>query len=310
MPIYVVGASNQRVQIPHHALAVSITGSVAGVELDIRAGAEQPVVRSSAQLAVLPRLTGPVSIGVRPSGAPRFGPGTVIHLAIAHDDPDNVDPVQVMFDPVDVSGDTGVLFASLTPRGHQIDVGVSAVADTPLSPLGSAARSSARKVIGRGPAAADGAVVIALDTSASMSAWFADGSVAAATDIVVGVAAAIGLSEVSAVLVGSDVVTVPVAGSAGGAGLADAVRQVQPRWSVGARWSRLIPGIRTVVCADFPTAAVRQRFPVITLSNDRRVDTTGARLPSPRPGEDAAAELVAHPQVLDQITASLVRALA
>jgi hypothetical protein len=308
MPIYVVGASNQRVQIPHHALAVSITGAVAGAELDIRAGADQPVVRSSAHLAVLPRLTGPVSIGVRPSGTPRFGPGTVIHLAIAHDDPGDLDPVQVMFDPVDVSGDTGVLFASLSPRGNQIEVSVSAVADAPLSPLGSAARSSARKVIGRGPAKADGAVVVAVDTSASMSSWFADGSVAAATDVVVGVASAIGTSDVSAVLVGSDIVA--VAASAGGGGLADAVRQVQPRWSVGARWSRLIPGIRTVVCADFPTAAVRQRFPVIALSNDRRLDAAGARLPSPRPGEDAAAELLAHPQVLDQITASLVRALA
>jgi hypothetical protein len=305
MPIYVVGASNQRVHIPNHALAVSISGAVAGAELDIRAGAEQPVVRSTAHHAVLPRLVGPVSVAVRPAGAARFGPGTVIHLAITHDDPGDVDPVQVLFDPVDVSGDTGVVFAALRPRGTQIEVGVSAVADIALSPLGSAARSSARKVIGRGPGQADGAVLVALDTSASMQSWFSDGSVAAATDIVVGVAAAIGLRDVSAVLVGADVTRMPADG-----GLADAVRALRPRWSAGARWSRLIPGPRTVVCADFPTTAVRQRFPVITLSNDRRIDGIGARLPSPRPGEDAAAELLAHPQVLDSITANLIRALA
>jgi hypothetical protein len=54
---------------------------------------------------------------------------------------------------------------------------------------------------------------------------------------------------------------------------------------------------------------VRQGFPVICLSNDRRFDAVGARLPSPRQGEDASDELLAHPQVLDRITASLVRAL-
>jgi hypothetical protein len=310
MPIYVVGTRNQRVHIPNQALAVSITGSVQGAELDVRVGADQPVVRSTAHQAVLPRMTGPATVAVRPVGAARFAPGTVIHLAIAHDTPGVVDPVQVLFDPVDVSGDAEVVFAALRPNGSHIEVGVRAVADAPLSPLGSAARSSARQVIGRGPAQSDGSVVVALDTSASMRPWFADGSVAAAADIVVGVAAAVGLRSVSAVLVGAEVTPVLV-GSPGtdGRGLAEAVRQARPRWSAGARWSRLAAGPRTIVCADFPTAAARQRFPVITLSNDRRFDAVGARLPAPRPGEDTSAELLAHPPVLDRITTSLVRAL-
>lgn len=306
MPIYVVGSSNQRVVIPTHALAVTITGAVSGAELDIRAGAEQPVVRASAHHAVLPRLTGPVSIAVRPAGAARFAPGSVIHLAIAHDDGADVDPVQVLFDPVDVSGDVGVVFAALTPRGAQIEVGVSAVADVALSPLGAAARSSARKVIGRAPARAGGTLVIALDASASMSCWFADGSVAAAADIVVGVAAAVGTSDVSAVLVGSEIVPL----GAGDGGLAAAVRDARPRWSAGARWSRLRPDIRTVVCTDYPTEAVRQRFPMLALSNDRRLDATSSRLPAPRTGEDPANVLLAYPQLLDQITGHLARALA
>src|SRR3981189_1195016 len=189
MPIYVVNAPNQRVRIPNQALAVSINGSVGGAELDLRTGAEQPVVRPTAHHAVLPRITGEVTIGVRPVGAPRFGPGTVIHLAIAHDNPAEVDPVQVLFDPVDVSGDSAAMFAVLRPQGSHIEVGISTVADVPLSPLGSAARSSARQVIGRGPAQSGGSVVMALDVSASMRPWFADGSAAAATDIVVGGAA-------------------------------------------------------------------------------------------------------------------------
>ena len=116
MPIYVVGVRNQRVHIPNQALAVSITGSVQDAELDVRAGADQPVVRSSAHHAVLPRMIGPVTVAVHPVGAPQFRSGTVIHLAIAHDNPGEVDPVQVLFDPVDVSGDAGVVFAALRPR--------------------------------------------------------------------------------------------------------------------------------------------------------------------------------------------------
>jgi hypothetical protein len=54
---------------------------------------------------------------------------------------------------------------------------------------------------------------------------------------------------------------------------------------------------------------VRQGFPVICLSNDRRFDAVGARLPSPRQGEHAWDELLAHPPVLNRITASLVKAL-
>jgi hypothetical protein len=54
---------------------------------------------------------------------------------------------------------------------------------------------------------------------------------------------------------------------------------------------------------------VRQGFSVIGLSNDRRFDAMGARLPSPRQGQDASDELLVHPQVLDRITAALLRAL-
>jgi hypothetical protein len=313
MPIYVVGAPNQRVRIPNQALAVSITGSVGNAELDLRTGADQPVVRPTAHHAVLPRITADVTIGVRPVGAPRFGPGTVIHLAIAHDNPAEVDPVQVLFDPVDVSGDSAVMFAVLRPQGSHIEVGISAVADVPLSPLGSAARSSARQLIGRGPAQSDVSVMVALDVSASMRPWFDDGSAAAATDIVVGVVAAAGIRNVAAVLVGAEVTPVvidaPGAADSDVAQLADAVRRSRPRWSAGVHWSRLATVSRIVACTDSPASTVRQGFPLIGLSNDRRFDALGARLPSPRQGQDASDELLSHQHVLDHITASLTRAL-
>ncbi|WP_454231809.1 hypothetical protein [Mycolicibacterium fortuitum] len=150
-------------------------------------------------------------------------------------------------------------------------------------------------------------MLLAIDTSASMRRWFADGSAFAAADIVIGVADALGVKDVSAVLVGAEVTPVP-AGDAGA--LVEALRQAEPRWSAGAKWSRLPAGpARTVICSDFPTSAVRQKFPVLALSNDRRLDADGARLPSPRPGNEAGAELLAHPPVLDRITAALVRTL-
>src|SRR4051794_33753356 len=219
MPIYVVGERNQRVSIPNEALAVAITGSVAEAELDVRGSPQQLVVRPTAHRAVLPDIAGEVTVGVRPVGTARFGAGTVVHLEIAHDNPTEVDPVQVFFDPVDVSGESGVVFAALRPQGSHVEVGVIAVADVPLSPLGSAARSSARQLIGRTPSRSDESVVVALDVSASMRPWFADGSVAAVTDIVVGVAAAAGIRNVSSVFVGAEVTPV-IAGGAPARGAA------------------------------------------------------------------------------------------
>ncbi|MGV0071332.1 hypothetical protein ACRU44_26735 [Mycobacterium colombiense] len=307
MPIYALTARNQRAHIPVGPLSISISGAVQDAALDIQGAPGQPVVRSSPQHVVVPSLTGPITIAVRPAFTTQFGAGTVVHLAIAHDVPDEADPVQVLFDPVDVSGDAAVVFAELRPAGHHIEVAVTAAADTALSPLAAAARTSARRLIGRDRKVAHPELVVALNSSASMRPWFADGSVAAAADVAVGVADALGIHDVAAVLVGADVTKVPVDGHGPGAGVADAVRKVQPRWSAGARWSRLRTDIATVACSDFPASGVHHGFALITLSDDRRV--AGPRLPAPRSGQDASAELLAHPQVLDEITAGLVRAL-
>ena len=316
MPIYVLNAGNQRAHIPAAPLSVSITGAVHDAALDLHAGPAQPVIRSSTRHAVLPELVGPVTIAVRPVSSTRFTAGTVVHLAIAHDIPTEIDPVQVHFDPIDVSGDAAVVFAELRPQGQQIEIAVSAVADTALSPLAAAARTSARRIIGRGSGQLAAELVVALNVSASMRPWFADGSAAAVTDVVVGVADALGIHSLAGVLVGADVTGIrldgPGASGASGAavpanGLADAVRKARPRWSAGARWSRLRPDVATVVCSDFPTSGVQDGFAVITLSNDYRV--AGPRLSAPPPGHDAATELLSSPQVLDEITAGLVQAL-
>jgi hypothetical protein len=307
MPIYVLGARTRSVAIPNQALALTISGSVRDAALHIRAAADQPVVRSSAHLTVLPIVTGPLTVSVEPLADGSFGPNTVIHLSIAPDAPADVDPVQVVFDPIDVTGDSGVELATLTPAGARIEVAVSAVADRPLSRLGTAARVAARSVIGRRSEPSTGAVLIAVDTSASMRTAFADGSVAAAVDIVAGIADAAGVTNVSAVLVGES--RIPVL-SASAATLADAVRAAEPRWCAGARWSTVTnEDARTVVCTDFPTMAMRQHFPVLAVTTDHRLQADCAVLHPPRPGADLAAEMLAEPAVLEQIAVSLLRRL-
>lgn len=307
MPIYVMSERTRSVTIPGQPLAVSISGSLDDVVLNVRAAADQPVVRSSPHRSVLPIVNGPLTISVEPVRGDFFGPDTVVQLAIGSDTADQVDPVQVVFDPVDVSGDSDVELATLTPAGARIEIAVSAVADRSLSPLGSAARAAARRVIGRRSEPSSDAVVIAVDASASMRSAFRDGSVSAAADIVIGVGDAVGITEVSAMLVAET--PVPVA-TQGASTLADAIRNAEPRWSAGARWSTVAgTGARIVVCTDFPTQTLRQRFPVIAISTDPRLESDCAVLRPPRPGVDAAAEVLSQPTVLERIAISLVRGL-
>ena len=268
MPIYVLNAGNQRAHIPVGPLSVSITGSVHDAALDLHAGPAQPVMRSSARHAVLPELVGPVTIAVRPASATRFAAGTVVHLAIAHDIPAEVDPVQVHFDPIDVSGDSAVVFAELRPQGQHIEIAVSAVADTALSPLAAAARTSARRIIGRGTGQIAAELVVALNVSASMRPWFADGSAAAATDVVVGVADALGIRSVAGVLVGEMSpgfrrASRPAAWPMRCARCSPAGRR--------ARAGRGCDRTRPPWCVQTsPTSVVKEGFAVITLSNDYR----------------------------------------
>jgi hypothetical protein len=71
----------------------------------------------------------------------------------------------------------------------------------------------------------------------------------------------------------------------------------------------LATGPRIIACTDSPASTVQLGFSVIGLSDDRRFDAIGARLPSPRHGHDASDELLAQKHVLDRITAALARAL-
>jgi hypothetical protein len=309
MPIYVVGARNLRVQIPRQPLTVSVSGAVAGTALLVRAPDGQPVLRPNQHTAVLPRLDGPVSIALSPTtGMAAFARGTVVNLAIGHDSAVDLDPVQVVFDPVDVGGDTMVELAVLTPAGAGIEVTAAALPDTTLSPLASAARTSARTMVGRGTRASRGAARLAIDVSASMRPTFTDGSVAALTDIVVGVADALGIGDLTAVLVGDTVTTLQ--SPRGPSTLAETLATTPPPWSAGVRWSLLTDtAARTLVCSDTTAAAIPPHLPVLAISSNSRLDSGCVRIAPPRTASQADAEFLAEPAALDAVTSQLVRLL-
>jgi hypothetical protein len=135
---------------------------------------------------------------------------------------------------------------------------------------------------------------------------FAGGGAGTAIDVVVGAAAAVGISDVSAVLVGEE----PVPVSCGvGAQLAAVVAAATPRWSAGARWSRLPENSgHIVVCTDFPTRIALRRSVVLAFSDARGLDAHCVRIPTPQPGRRSDDELLADPSALDRITSYLVRA--
>lgn len=137
MPIYVLGRYNRFVEIPNQVLTMSISDSVPGAELAVRADADQPMMQRNSHLAVLPRVSGPVSIGVVSGvGRERFAPGTKVSLTIWHEAPSELDPVHVMFDPVDLSGDSSVELARLTPNGRGIEVAGRRGCRQPAEPVG------------------------------------------------------------------------------------------------------------------------------------------------------------------------------
>lgn len=305
MPVYLLGSRTPRVQIPNQALSISISGSVAGVALYANAADGQHVVRVNRQSVIVPALTQSLTIGVQPDGAISFGHETVVHLAIGSDSPDELDPVQVAFDPVDVSGSTATELASLTPRGGHVEVVVQAVPDVPLSALAGMARTAARRGVGGRSRPAGGSLCIAVDASASMRWAFNDGSVAAAIDTIVGVADVIGIRDVTAMLVGDGCMPVdaPVAETA------RAVSGASVRWSAGARWSRLPATGRTIAITDSVIPLCNDRFPVFYVSHDGAPPTDGPALAVPPDGVSAERHLAANSRLVDQLAVALLAAL-
>lgn len=307
MPIYLLGARTPSVEIPNQAMSISISGSISSAALYVEAGqgSAQNIVRVDAHTVIVPAVAETLSVGVEPVGASTFGHETVVHLAIGPDSADDIDPVQVGFDPVNVSGAGAMELAALTARGGRVEVAVRAVADVPLSPLASMARTAARRCAGNRPNRPGGALALGVDTSASMRWAFASGSVSAAVDLVVGVADVAGIRDVSATLVGARCSQV----DASPAELAQALTGAGIRWSAGARWSQLPAAGRTLILTDSSNPLTQGRFPTMWISEDQRLRAIGPLLNLPPQGVTAERHLAANPPLVDELAAALLRVL-
>lgn len=305
MPIYLLGARTSSITIPNQTLSIAITGSVDEAFLYVEASNDQNVVRISPQMVLIPAITAELIVGVKPIGTGTFAHETIIHLSAGPDSHGELDPVQVAFDPVNVSGCQAMELAALTPCGRRVEVCVLGVADLPLSRLASMARTAARRKAGARLPSPGGSLSIGVDTSASMRAAFTDGSVAAAVDMLVGVADVAHIGPITATLVGAQAVPVDAAAPE----LAQAVSTNPARWSAGARWSTLPDSDRTVVVSDHVNHAVKRQFSTLCISGNHRLSAAAPLLAPPPPGVTAEEYLTANPALIDDLAGALLTRL-
>lgn len=304
MPIYLLGSRTPSVEIPSETVSISIAGSVAGTSLYVTSVEPHRVVRINPHLVIVPRIASELTVGVEPVGATTFGHGTVVHLSVGLDSPRELDPVQVGFDSVNVSGRGATELAALSPRGDRVEVSVRTAADTPLSPLASMARTAARRGAGAGPYAENGSLCVGVDMSASMRSAFADGSVSAAIDMLIGVADTTGIRECTAVLIGESGTPVQAPPQE----LARAVSRAPTRWSVGARWSALAGAEHTIVVSDFVSRSIP--FATVCISDNVRLRPVTPLLSPPPHGVTAEEHLSSHPALIDEFAAAVLPILS
>jgi hypothetical protein len=303
MPIYLLGARTPSVKIPNKPVSVSISGSVGGAALYVNTGAGQHVVRVNPHVVIVPEFTEGLTVGVEPRGAAAFGHDAVVHLTIGAESPDELDPVQVGFDPVNVSGSGATELAAMTPHGGRVEVAVRSAPDAPLSELASMARTGARRSTNGHPPARCDWLSIGVDTSASMRCAFEDGSVGAAIDVIVGVADVAGIGAVAASLIGRR--QTPVEAPA--AELAKAVSDAAVRWSAGAQWSLLPQTDRAIAVTDSATSG--HGLPMVRVAVDGADPIIGATLVAPPDGTSAQQHLAANPALIDELAAALLPVL-
>lgn len=190
---------NGTAHLPRRPLSVSVSVSGrhrGGVRLTARLGRgdEAPVRVNSPVMIIVPRVDEEIIISAVPdSGRAQFDEDTVLHVTIGPDSHSDPDADYAQLAPREVSGLTTIELASIAPAGlEQISVTTRlAVADTALTPLASRARVACRGALGVDalPPQHQVDVHCIVDSSTSMAALVAGGSVGAAVDIVAGIAA-------------------------------------------------------------------------------------------------------------------------
>lgn len=139
---------------------------------------------------VLPQVSGPTQIRVRPAKARTFASGTVVALAGTIESRTDPDPERAVLNGVDLSGLSHRDLVEVVPVDGVLQLtALGVVADTPLPPLAARARDIARELLGmeRVPQGIVAPLEIVVDASASMRILAVDGSVGPALEVIIGV---------------------------------------------------------------------------------------------------------------------------
>lgn len=317
-------------RLPRRPLTVtlSLQGPQAGVRLVARLEdslAEAPGMRRhSAGMLIVPRVEQDIVIAAVPeAGRERFDPNTVLYVSIGLDSSGDADSDVAQLSPRDVSGLASIELASIAPAGaDEVIVTTRLIQrDDELPPLATRARIACRGVLGvdRLPSAEQVAIGCVIDTSASMSSLVADGSIAAAADVIAGISAVVsGAKPVSVVLADERRTAVP-AGRSGELATRIGATIQQVGYGVGADLDAAVDTLSstvglTVVVTDAPGPALRSsangNVTRLVVSQSRSavnyLGFSGALLPPPPIGVNAADHLMANPQLLDGIVAGIV----
>lgn len=319
------GAASARLPRRPLSVTLAVVGSRnTGVRLVARLnnGAEAPVRSYSAGMLIVPRVDEEIIIAAVPdSGRPQFDEDTVLHVTIGPDSPQDLDADYAELAPREVSGLASIELASIAPASpDQVAVTTRLkAADAPLPALASRARVACRGALGMDslPPERQLTVGCVIDASASVAPLVADGTLAAATDLVAGIAAVVGGAQpLRACLADGSFTEIPT-GSIGELAARTGETLGRSGYGIGANLDAAVGRIAgsglTVVITDAAIQPVRQAFPVSLLvlseSARRYPGFSGAVLPPPPPGVRAGSFYDAHPHLIDQAVAAIVAPL-
>lgn len=328
MAIYVLEGTGSA-RLPRRPLTVTLTidgnpASRAALVAKLSDGSDAPVRRHSAGMLIIPRVDDDIVITAVPDqGRDRFDPNTVLHIEIRLDSADpNSDRAQLS--PREVSGLASIELAVLTPDAtDQITVTTRLQAvDAPLPLVAARARVDCRGAIGvdQLPVGKQVSLSCVIDASVSMAARQRDGSLAAAIDIVAGIAAVISGSTPVHVVVANDRPTaLPAVSGAELSGhaiahIADSGYGVGAGVDAAVQHAATASGL-TIVITDAPAPALHAPGAVSRLvltkssSAQRYPGFTGAVCPPPPSGTAAAEFLGANPHVISTVVIDLVAPL-
>lgn len=192
MPTYVLEGGSS-VQLPSKPLTLRIQGS-GGTRAKLVAltdGRPDPnAITPAPGMLVLPRVGDPVVVRALPEGAANFGSQAVVSLSAGIELHGDTDPERAVLTGVDLSGLAQRDLIEVARDGDRLRVtALGVIVDTPLPPLASRARDTAREILGaeRIPSEEATELQLVFDASASMRQFLNDGSLGAAAEVYAGI---------------------------------------------------------------------------------------------------------------------------